>query len=315
VYPYAPSTEAYGDPWYADTTGINQAGVFGGDASLKRTAIWTYNTQTSASGIAALDQTTGRVLGSASAPAGSAITDQSVDSTHHRALFISNLFGTSSLMPFDLQTLQSGSAIMLGTSRWSPAGAPVMLTVDQSTGTPYVMSFSSADRCRQNSIASVDLTAGTESAPAALGYCDRAPQADGMGQNVYVSDGAPYSVFQHNTPLKNDVAEVSARSLAFTQMPNTSGYGATVTAVDPVNQLLLVGYLGTTDGPEDNTGAGSLAEYSITTGQLIKTFPSFSFGYLVSGLVPLEGGIQLDPATRTGWTYGPDGAEIRQFSY
>jgi len=25
--------------------------------------------------------------------------------------------------------------------------------------------------------------------------------------------------------------------------------------------------------------------------------------------------VQVDPATRTGWTYGPDARQIRQFSY
>lgn len=315
VYPYTTSTETYGSPWYSDTTGINQAGVFGGDASLKRTALWTYNASTGENGIEAIDQTTGQVLGSATVTAGAYIPDQTVDSTHHRALFISNHFGTSSLVPFDLQTFQTGNAITLGNSRWSRAGAPGMLTVDQSTGTPYVMSFYGGDFCRQNSIASVDLVAGTVSAPSPIGFCDRALQADGMGQNVYVADGAPYSVFSHNTPLKNDAAEVNAQSLAFTQMPATAGYGATITAVDSVNHVLLVGYLGSPKGPADNSGAGTLVEFSTTTGQLIKTFPSFSFGYLAGGFAPLAGGIQLDPATRTGWTYGPDGAEIRQFSY
>ena len=315
VYPYTSATEVYGKPWYMDATGATQVGVFGSDPSLHRTAIWTYNTQTGANGIAALDQVSGQIVGQATVGANAFVSDQVVDPVRHRALFLSNVFGSASLVPFDLSALTTGSGLFVGGARWSSAGAPLLLGVDKSSGVAYAMSYRGGDFCRPNSLARIDLTAGTVSAPVPLGVCDFALDSDGVGQSLYVVDGASYSVFAHNTPLRNDVGRIDARSLAFTQLQSAAGYGAVATAVDAVNQLLLVAYLGSASGPADNTGSGALAEYDLGTGRLITTFPSFNFGYLVYGFGSAEGSIQLDPSTRTGWTYGSDGAEIRQFSY
>jgi hypothetical protein len=221
----------------------------------------------------------------------------------------------SSLVPYDMQGQTTGSSIMLGGFRWSAAGAPTMMDVDKSTGKAYVMSHYGGDWCKPAAMESVDVSASTVSAPTPIGYCDANIQSDGMGQNVYVTDGPAMSVFSHNTPLVNDMGAVNTQTMTFSQLPSTSGYGAIISAVDPVNQLLLVGYLGSAKGPSDNSGAGTLVEYSLPSGQMIKSFPSFSFGYIASSIGSSEGAMQLDPSTRTGWTFGSDGTEIRQFSY
>ena len=315
IYPYTPSTETYGQAWYSDPSGNSEVAVFGSDPSLNRTAAWTYNVPAGTYGIVALDQTSGQIVGQATVPPGF-VTDQQVDPVRHRALFISDNSGSTSLIPFDLNALTTGSSISLGGPRWSSAGPPTALTIDRSTGVAYgLASLVRGGRCLQDAMARIDVGAGTVSTPAAIGYCDVTPISDGHGQSVFVADGPPYSEFFSNLPLLNDVGKIDANTLAFTQMPATAGYGAVTMAVDSVNQLLLVAYLASPRGPSDNSGAGTLGEYDLASGRLIKSLPSFNFGFVVSGIPAPAGSLQLDPSTRTGWTYGSDGAEVRQFSY
>ncbi|MDX3078087.1 S8 family serine peptidase [Streptomyces sp. MI02-7b] len=67
----------------------------------------------------------------------------------------------------------------------------------------------------------------------------------------------------------------------------------------------------------DNNATGQLLVIDVTTGEVVKTLTGFQItghgGPLVHGGV--MNSVQLDPATRTGWTYGAYDEQIRQFSY
>ncbi|MFF3566095.1 S8 family serine peptidase [Streptomyces sp. NPDC002574] len=67
----------------------------------------------------------------------------------------------------------------------------------------------------------------------------------------------------------------------------------------------------------DNNATGQLLVIDVTTGEVVKTLTGFQItghgGPLVHGGV--MNSVQLDPATRTGWTYGAYDGQIRQFSY
>jgi len=91
--------------------------------------------------------------------------------------------------------------------------------------------------------------------------------------------------------------------------------------VDTVHGLLLVGFLAGSDYLLNNNGMSGLGVFDLHTGapvsfsehaNLISAFGGLSadFGTLIG-----ERGIQLDPATRTGWTYAPYGDQIQQFKY
>jgi hypothetical protein len=58
--------------------------------------------------------------------------------------------------------------------------------------------------------------------------------------------------------------------------------------------------------------------YDLATGKRLALLKSFNFvSTAFSGVQnpAIERGIQLDPATRTGWTYGPGGVQVQQFRY
>jgi hypothetical protein len=48
----------------------------------------------------------------------------------------------------------------------------------------------------------------------------------------------------------------------------------------------------------------------LTTGTVVRTLTGLAIGH--GGA---ENALQLDPSTRTGWTYGPGDQQIQQFSY
>ena len=54
-----------------------------------------------------------------------------------------------------------------------------------------------------------------------------------------------------------------------------------------------------------------------TTGKVLKTLSAFDFTHGFGGPLAFtaEPDIQLDPKTRTGFTYGPGYSQIEEFSY
>ncbi|MEU9380696.1 hypothetical protein AB0D38_06760, partial [Streptomyces sp. NPDC048279] len=99
-------------------------------------------------------------------------------------------------------------------------------------------------------------------------------------------------------------------------------------AVDGRHHLALLGFrypdLQPTGGFQqygftDNNATGRIAVVDLRTGKTVGTvsgveYPQFGAynGRLDSHH---ERAVQLDPATRTGWTYAGDGSQIQQFSY
>jgi hypothetical protein len=73
------------------------------------------------------------------------------------------------------------------------------------------------------------------------------------------------------------------------------------------------------DEPSDNNATSELAVVDLTTGKEVSTVKGFNFGWgflNFSGYdTPAEQQIELDPATRTGWTYAWNGQQLQQFSY
>ncbi|HEX3779554.1 MAG TPA: hypothetical protein VHX38_07780 [Pseudonocardiaceae bacterium] len=68
----------------------------------------------------------------------------------------------------------------------------------------------------------------------------------------------------------------------------------------------------------DNNATSQLAVVDLTSGKTISTVSGFDFANGVFGgeyNASTERSVQLDPATRTGWTFAPGGDEVQQFSY
>jgi hypothetical protein len=91
--------------------------------------------------------------------------------------------------------------------------------------------------------------------------------------------------------------------------------------VDTEHSLLIVGFLAGPDWLTNNNAMSAVGVYDLHTGAQLSFKEQFNlldeFGGLGMQLGTLEGerGIQLDPATRTGWTFSPFDNQIQQFRY
>ncbi|MEU6512332.1 hypothetical protein [Streptomyces sp. NPDC046942] len=70
-------------------------------------------------------------------------------------------------------------------------------------------------------------------------------------------------------------------------------------------------YVGSGMWVPDNNATGQLAVVDLATGTVLRTLT----GVTAAGRGGAENALQLDPATRTGWTYGPGDRQIQQFGY
>ena len=100
---------------------------------------------------------------------------------------------------------------------------------------------------------------------------------------------------------------------------------ATSLTIDSTNQLAVTGFDRPAGIPNnhqqgwvsDNNATAQIQITDLTTGQPVRTVSGFSAATaLPSGLLQfVPRAVQLDPATRTGWTFGANDAQIQQFSY
>jgi hypothetical protein len=97
-------------------------------------------------------------------------------------------------------------------------------------------------------------------------------------------------------------------------------------AVDGKNQLAVVefpapegtAYFGSQQGLVlDNNATAQMVVIDLKTGTLVRTMNGFTAGGHGGSLVHggLMNSVQLDPATRTGFTYGAGDGQIQQFAY
>ncbi|MFE9610750.1 hypothetical protein [Streptomyces sp. NPDC006012] len=168
----------------------------------------------------------------------------------------------------------------------------------------------------------MDLDHGTVSAGGPLPACGHGLATDGTG-TLYDATA---------TALSTKIAPTGVISTV-NQADGSSGDSVTLRratpsalAVDGPNKLAVVSftrpegtvYFGSQTGfVADNNATGQLQIVDLAT----RKTSAVQSGYTVTthGGPLLYGGqaasLQLDPATRTGWTYGPYDEQIRQFSY
>ena len=95
-------------------------------------------------------------------------------------------------------------------------------------------------------------------------------------------------------------------------------------AADPVHHLALVLY-SLPAGPAEFGGSGMAITDSnamsvidvidTSTGDVVKTIGDFSYAAINGYPFATNPGIQLDPATRTGYMFAPGDDQVQQFSY
>jgi hypothetical protein len=319
--PYDPVSGSYGTPIASDATGQSIYYMFGSDTSLHRTVTIRYDWFGTMQDLESYDSLTGAKL--ASIPVDSAtqlaIVGGRVDVSRHRAALLAwsgNDF-SDNVLPFhtDTGTLDQEIFADNGTD---DRGVFTTLDVDASSGKAFLASMFWGDLCMffDTFVVSADLDAATAAPVAPVANCVSGLAADESDRLAYLTIGpmfafpqlfpdARYQTVDQGTLRASNLSGIGARSPLFP-------------VVDPVHGLLIAGFVATENYLVDNNAMSAIGVFNAKSGNQIALFPTFNFIAQIfggNGLVGNERGIQLDPSTRTGWTYGPGGVQVQQFHY
>jgi hypothetical protein len=325
VVHYNPATGTYGPVIASDTSG-GQFYVFGVDTADHTTLV--DDAQSNSVGIhdgdkiGLYDTQTGTLVAS---PDLSAYTLKGgvVDAAHGRAdlLGTDTSTGQDAIVTIDMKTGAVGTVpdVDDGTIR---AGGIQGITLDSATGVVYLAAPSGGFACRAggDSIAAVNPGTGSVSVIDSGTSCDTDLAVDPAAGNLI---SVNYHSISLNIPgtsalsvmPENDPSNVTSYSLR-------AGEGIKL-GIDPVNQLALAMYA-QPPGPikyggiplTDSNATSQVDVISTATGAVEKTINGFSAGALYGYPFSVnDQGIQLDPATRTGYTFAPGDDQIQEFRY
>ncbi|SEG82223.1 hypothetical protein SAMN05216223_113112 [Actinacidiphila yanglinensis] len=323
VRPYDPATGRYGAVLTSD------AGTDADYEVLGATADRVLLVHRSASGgdvaVETWNTTTGKRVGSAQLPAATyTFVVGRVDAEHDRGavLLRSVADGGDLVLPVDLATGAAGEPIPADPAG-VPAGTYSLLDFDTSTGAVYLAKGAPAFLCLGGvTVAKVDLVARTVTGAGSSSGCSHGLASDGAGTLYNLSATAISTKIEPGSVLTglNETTGTQGDAISVRQ-------GVPVAlAVDGTHHVAVVSYsapagtayFGSQQGLVlDNNATGQLLLVDLASGTVLRTLDGFApdshGGPLIHG--GEMNSIQLDPATRTGWTYGPYDGQIQQFSY
>ncbi|MEY9962531.1 hypothetical protein ABIA33_000557 [Streptacidiphilus sp. MAP12-16] len=239
-----------------------------------------------------------------------------VDTIHDRGALLLRGAGRADLvLPVDLGTGSTGQPIPADLTGVS-AGMYDLLSVDPSSGEVLLAKAAGPFNCLGSvTVARIDLATRAVTAAGSTSQCSHGIASDGAG-TLYNLSATAISVNIVPTGVIASLDETTG----------AAGAGITVRlgkpvglAVDGAHKIAVVSYatpkgtayFGAGMWVPDNNSTGQLVIVDLTTGTVLRTLTGFTIG----GHGGSENAIQLDPSTRTGWTYGPNDAQIQQFSY
>ena len=245
-----------------------------------------------------------------------------VDSRKHRAalLAISSTDFTDQVIPVDLSTGGLGPWVNadLGLDF---GGVFNSIDVDAASGRAILGQSLFGDICigggRFGQIGEVDLDDGSVLPVTPSPHCMTAFAADQRGRDVYTLVGPVFS-FPFLIPPGRLQDVDQARLMQLGPEKQLGANGPVFAAVDPVNGLLVVGFLAGKNYLVNNVAMSAVGVYDARSGRQISLSERFNFvneAFSSTLFFIGERGIQLDPSTRTAWTLGPGGAQVQQFSY
>ncbi|MBV9318070.1 MAG: S8 family serine peptidase, partial [Gammaproteobacteria bacterium] len=321
IYWYAPRLGTYEGVLTGDVTGATDLHVIGSDASLGRTLVIglsniandEYLEVFGADG--SLRSKTHLYLSTDPYLLGAR-----VDPVRHRAAILGWASSDYSdlILPLDLASGKLGGAISADVA--APSKALFNgLDLDQSTGRVFPARIMFGDLCivmlGGSHVTAVDLDAGTAAPVAQDASCTSGIAADQSGGALHTTIGPVYS-FPMFPPGQTQL--INERTLATTTPHWLSARGALYPVVDPVNHLLLAGFMAAEDYFYDNSATSAVGVFDLASGRRLALLREFNLLAILAGdnyFAVASRGIQLDPATRTGWTYWPLNSEVQEFSY
>jgi hypothetical protein len=202
-------------------------------------------------------------------------------------------------------------------------GTYYLLDIDSSTGDVYLTKGASNIICLGGTeVARVNLSTREVTGAGLSAGCNYGLAADGSGTLYSVSAFSNSTKIVPTTLLGRLSTATGENGASVTVRRGTP----TALAVDGKNRFAVVSfaapegtiYFGSQQGLVlDNNATSQLVLIDLATGAPVRTLTGFRVQQHGGSL--MRGGqmnsIQLDPATRTGWTYGPYNEQIQQFSY
>jgi hypothetical protein len=325
VYDYNAATGTYGRKLTSDPAYGSIYEVFGVD-SADHTLVLHKQTTTGEQWLETYDTSTGNAVGSPVR-----VDDQyvviggRVDAKRNRAALLAYRSSdrASFALPVDTATGTQGTPLQLeptpdGFSRYG------LLDVDESTGVFSAQKTGSTINCLASigsgTVAAVDLDNGTVTHSQGGTPCAGDLASDQKG-NLYETWYHSLSVNFAGTGYFAQLPSGDQVNLGMAQAP-------VALAVDGEHHLALFAFrfpdLKPTGGFQqygftDNNATGRIVVVDLKTGQTVGTVTGVEYPQFGSYNGRLEShherAVQLDPATRTGWTYAGDGSQIQQFSY
>ncbi|MDX6260742.1 MAG: hypothetical protein QOH84_2430 [Kribbellaceae bacterium] len=248
-----------------------------------------------------------------------------VDAKRNRAAVLVRAItgNVDSVLPVDLATGTVGAPIIADGNGTIAAGTYSLLELDQSTGSVFLGKVGSAIICLGGvAPAKIDLDTATVTTAESVSACGHGIASDGAGTLYNLAAGSVSTKIAPTTTLTpyDETSQTTGDGFALRK-----GTPSTL-AVDGLHHLALVSfaapegvvYFGAQQGVvSDNNATSQVAIVDLSTGKLLRT--------LNTGIVTNRGGLllhgvqdtslQLDPTTRSAWTYSPDGTQLQQFSY
>ncbi|MGY5014226.1 S8 family serine peptidase [Streptomyces sp. 900105755] len=325
VYDYDAAEGTYGRKLTGDPAHGSIYEVFGVDSS-HHVLVLHKQTTTGEQWLETYDTSTGDAVGRpARVDDQYVVTGARVDDERHRAAVLATRAGDRAgfVLPVDTATGTLGTPLQLDSA--AVGGAPYgLLELDRTTGVFTAQKTGSTVNCLAGSgsgtVAKVDLDTATVTQGPGGTPCAATLASDEAGRL--------YETWYHSISVNFPGTGYLAQLDGGDPVNVGTAQAPVALAVDGRHHLALLGFrypdLQPTGGFQqygftDNNATGRIAVVDLRTGRTVETvtgveYPQFGAynGRLDSHH---ERAVQLDPATRTGWTYAGDGSQIQQFSY
>jgi hypothetical protein len=319
---YDPRTGGYGPAYAQDPSGASTYFVYGSDPGTHRVLAASYPWSSTEQHLLGYDSTDRHQVFDQPVDAASKynLVAARVDKQRHRADLLAWRGGDNA----DVVLPEDAATGTLGTEVAADNGTPgahfyTMLDVQQATGKVDLAGSLFGDLCviRRAGFTTVDFAAGTAAPMTAANRCLTGLASDQAG-HAELTVGPLYS-YPMLPAARLQQADESAGTVGALQ--DLAARSPLFPTVDTVHGLLVVGFLAGTDYQVNNNGMSGVGVYDLHTGAQVSFREDFNLFSAYNGLTAdfgtLQGerGIQLDPASRTGWTYSPYGNQIQQFTY
>lgn len=328
---YDPATGRYGATITSDPTGASYYQVYGVDPGLGVAAVAKIDRSDTKQSLETYDLKNGRQIAGHSIDAASqyALVGGRVDPVRHRAAVLA--WGGSDkadyVLPVDLHTGTVGSAVSAD-NEVTGQRAYNLIDINRQSGIVDLGGSPWADSCvtHPGTFTTVNLDTRTARPMTKTDRCQTGLAADQRG-GAHLTNGPLASPPMYPMGRTQTVDE---DTLKLGPVTSLTAHSAIFPVVDPIHNLLIVGFVAGVNYTSDNNTMSSIGVYDLTSGKelamrrtfnLVNTVADTRGSVEIEHIVPsdmrivAQRGIQIDPATRTGWTFGPYGKQIQQFRY